>query len=133
MHLHGKGEKYSLLSLINLQEPEKYQHEYWLYTHEYMEKLKALQNANQNINCGVASNVSYFTSKNGNPCVRYNAHLSNGEVLEGRIKVFPPLMCEGSFIFFYIKDKFDNLLISQVDLSDKDNKNLIFLDIIEVA
>lgn len=115
MHLHGKGEKYSLLSLINLQEPEKYQHEYWLYTHEYIEKLKALQNANQNINCGVASNVSYFTSKNGNPCVRYNAHLSNGEVLEGRIKVFPPLMCEGSFIFFYIKD------------------NPTFLDIIEVA
>lgn len=115
VHLHGKGEKYSLLSLISLQEPTKYQHEYWYYTNTYMDKLKQLQEANPQINCAVSSNVNYFVSKNGNPCVRYNAHLPNNSELEGRIKVFPPLMVEGSFIFF------------------TPSENPVFLDIVEVA
>ena len=114
-HLHGKGEKYSLVSLINLQEPDKYLHEYWFFTHKALEKVKELQDSNPGINVGVASNINYFTSKNGNPCVRYDVRLSNGNVLDGRIKVFPPLMCEGSFIFFFVGD------------------NPTFLDIIEVA
>ena len=113
-HVHGKGEKYSLMSLINLQEPMKYKHEYWWYTGESFKKLKALQEANPFINCCIASNVSYFTSKNGNPCVRYNANI-DGETLEGRIKVYPPLMVEGSFIFFEVQN------------------NPVFLEIIQVS
>ena len=114
-HLHGKGEKYSLVSLISLQEPKKYQHEYWFYTNQYLDKLQQLQQANQHVNCAVSSNINYFVSKNGNPCARYDALMPDGTKLEGRIKVFPPLMAEGSFIFFVVPD------------------NPVFLDIIEVA
>ena len=113
-HVHGKGEKYSLLSLINLQDVSKYKHEYWLYTGESINKVQKLQEANPNILVGVASNVSYFTSKSGNPCSRYNITTTN-EFLEGRIKVYPPLMCEGSFVFFTIEN------------------NPVFLEIVEVA
>lgn len=114
-HLHGKGDKYSLVSLINLQEPEKYQHEYWWYLGESIKKLEQLQNSNPGINCCVASNINYFMSKNGNPCARYDAVIAPDNVLEGRIKVKPPLMAEGSFVFFEMRD------------------NPVFLEIIQVA
>lgn len=118
IHVNGKGTKYSLLSLINLQDPQKYQHEYWFYNGEAMEKLDSLQKTNS-IPCGVASNVKYFTSKKGNPCVRYDLIMSNDQILEGRIEAgsaqYPPhLMAEGSYVFFTV------------------GNNEVFLDIMEV-
>ena len=114
LHVNGKGTKYSLLSLINLLDPMKYQHEYWLYNGQAVEKLKALQSQNQ-IPCGIASNVKYFVSKKGNPCVRYDLQIDEDNILEGRIKAGnPPLMVEGSYVFFVFDD------------------NEVFLDILEV-
>ena len=102
IHVNGKGTKYSVLSLIDLNDPSKYQHEYWLYNGEYVEILKDLQSKNT-VPCGVASNVKYFTSKKGNPCVRYDLRIDEETFLEGRIKAGdPPLMCEGSFVFFEV-------------------------------
>lgn len=119
-HLHGKGEKYSLVSLINLRDPEKYQYEYWYYTGQSAEKVEKLQESNPDVCVGVASNISYFTSKSGNPCMRYNVTLKDGKVLDGRIKVLlgdkSYYMCyEGSFVFFYIP------------------QNPVFLEIIQVV
>lgn len=111
-HVHGKGEKYSLVSLIKLNEPDKYKHEYWSYIGTSIKKVQELQNANPGIHVGFISNVNYFTSKNGNPCARYDITLGTGETLEGRITVHPPLMYQGSFIFFEIKDNpvFPNII-----------------------
>ena len=104
LHVNGKGNKYSLLSLINLKEPNKYMHEYWLYTNESMKKLQVLQSQND-IPCGIASNIKYFVSKKGNPCVRYDIRINDEVLLEGRIKAGnPPLMVEGSFVFFLMED-----------------------------
>ena len=113
-HVNGKGSKISLRSLINLQDPTKYQHEYWYYIGESIEKVKQLQAANAGVNVGVMSNINYFISKNGNPCIRYDVQVASEEKMEGRIKVFPPLAVEGSFVFFLMPD------------------NPVFLDIIEV-
>ena len=111
-HVHGKGEKYSLVSLIKLNEPDKYKHEYWSYIGTSTKKVQELQNANPSIHVGFISNVNYFTSKNGNPCARYDITLGTGETLEGRITVHPPLMYQGSFIFFEIGDNpvFPNII-----------------------
>lgn len=111
-HVHGKGEKYSLVSLIKLNEPDKYKHEYWSYIGTSIKKVQELQNANPGINVGFISNVNYFTSKNGNPCARYDITLGTGETLEGRITVHPPLMYQGSFVFFTIEDNpvFPNII-----------------------
>lgn len=111
-HVHGKGEKYSLVSLIKLNEPDKYKHEYWSYIGTSIKKVQELQNANPGIQVGFISSVNYFTSKNGNPCARYDITLGTGEILEGRITVHPPLMCQGSFIFFTIEDNpvFPNII-----------------------
>ena len=111
-HVHGKGEKYSLVSLIKLNEPNKYKHEYWSYIGTSIKKVQELQNANPSIHVGFISNVNYFTSKNGNPCARYDITLGTGETLEGRITVHPPLMYQGSFIFFEIGDNpvFPNII-----------------------
>lgn len=111
-HVHGKGEKYSLVSLIKLNEPDKYKHEYWSYIGTSIKKVQELQNANPSIHVGFISNVNYFTSKNGNPCARYDITLGTGETLEGRITVHPPLMYQGSFIFFEIGDNpvFPNII-----------------------
>lgn len=114
-HINGKGSKFSLRSLINLREPTKYRHEYWYYIGESINKVKQLQNDNPHVNVGVVSNVNYFTSKNGNPCMRYDVQISSEEIFEGRIKVFPPLATEGSFIFFSVPD------------------NPVFLDILQVG
>lgn len=104
LHVNGKGNKYSLLSLINLKEPNKYMHEYWLYTNESMKKLQVLQSQND-VPCGIASNIKYFVSKKGNPCVRYDIRINDEVLLEGRIKAGnPPLMVEGSFVFFLMED-----------------------------
>lgn len=119
-HVNGKGSKVSLRSLIPLgdldkQESEKYKHEYWYYTGVSFDKVRLLQKANPHVNVGVMSNINYFTSKNGNPCMRYDVQDSQGERIEGRIKVFPPLAVEGSFVFFAIPD------------------NPVFLDILQVS
>ena len=114
-HVNGKGSKISLRSLINLQDPKKYNHEYWFYIGQSIEKVKALQAANPGVHVGVMSNVNYFMSKNGNPCMRYDVQVASEEKMEGRIKVFPPLAIEGSFVFFEMSD------------------NPVFLEIIQVA
>ena len=106
--------------MINLRDPEKYQYEYWYYTGQSAEKVEKLQESNPDVCVGVASNISYFTSKSGNPCMRYNVTLKDGKVLDGRIKVLlgdkSYYMCyEGSFVFFYIP------------------QNPVFLEIIQVV
>lgn len=114
LHLNGIGTKYSLLSLINLQDPQKYSHEYHLYNGEAMKILQNLQMQND-VPCGVASNIKYFTSKRGNPCVRYDIRIKDDVILEGRIKAGdPPLMVEGSFVFFLIEDNETFLNILEV-------------------
>ena len=79
---------------------------------EELDEVQELQNANPSIHVGFISNVNYFTSKNGNPCARYDITLGTGETLEGRITVHPPLMYQGSFIFFEIGDNpiFPNII-----------------------
>lgn len=114
-HLHGKGSSYSLVSLINLNTIDKHQHEYLAYIGESIKKVQALQQANPGLQVGFVSNISYFVSKNGNPCARYDLVTASGDTLAGRIKVYPPLMSEGSFVFFEVGD------------------NPVFLDIIQVA
>lgn len=114
LHVNGKGNRYSLLSLINLHDPKKYQHEYWLYNGESMKILQNLQKQND-VPCGVVSNVKYFTSKKGNPCVRYDIRVKEDVLLEGRIKAGdPPSMVEGSFVFFLIEDNDTFLNILEV-------------------
>lgn len=114
-HVHGKAGKYSLLSLINLQDPTRNQKEWWFYTDESMQKLKVLQKNNPNINVGVTTGINYFTSKRGNNCVRYNVTVDEETELEGRIACGnPPLMVEGSFIFFYVNDNPTFLQIVEV-------------------
>ena len=115
VHVHGKGEKYSVVSLINLNDIQKNSHEYWFYTDQSVNKVQGLQSANPGVNVGYVSNINYFTSKNGNPCARYDVTTGDGNVLEGRIQVNPGMMVEGSFIFFTI------------------GKNPVFLDIIQIA
>lgn len=115
-HIHGKGSKYTLLSLINLQDPEKRQHEYWHYIGEDKQKLKVLQKQNTNINVGIISSIRYFTSKNGNRCAWYNVYVDDETILEDRIVCnSPPNMVDGSFLFFFVQD------------------NPVFLQIVEVA
>lgn len=114
LHLNGIGNKYSLLSLINLQDPTKYSHEYHLYNGQAMKILQNLQSQND-VPCGVASNIKYFTSKRGNPCVRYDIRVNDDVILEGRIKAGdPPLMVEGSFVFFLMEDNETFLNILEV-------------------
>lgn len=114
LHLNGKDDRYSLLSLINLQDPTKYRHEYWLYNGEAMQKLDSLQKQNR-VPCGVAQNVKYFISKKGNPCVRYDLIINSDTILEGRIEAGNPhLMCEGSYVFFLVEDNETFLNILEV-------------------
>lgn len=105
LHVHGKNERYSLLSCINLQDPEKRMHEYWFYIGEDKKKLKSLQQTNPNLNVGVVQNVRYFLSKKGNRCCWYNVYVDDGLELEDRIQCNPlPEMVDGSFIFFLVSD-----------------------------
>lgn len=114
-HVHGKSGKYNVLSLINLQDPYKHEREWWFYTHKNIKTLKELQETNTDINVGIVSGVNYFVSKNGNNCVRYNVFVDDNIFLEGRIACGnPPLMVEGSFIFFYVDDNPVFLQIMQV-------------------
>lgn len=104
-HLHGKGEKYSLLSLINLEDPSKRKHEYAFYIDKAKEKLKLLQETNEHINVGLVSSVRPFKSKAGNSCRWYDVYLDDDTVLKDRIvcnEDFP--MVDGSFMHFYVQD-----------------------------
>lgn len=105
LHLHGKGEKYSLLSCINLEAPDKRAHEYEFYIDRSKEKLKLLQESNEHINVGLVSNVRPFVSKAGNSCRWYNVFVDNETILEDRIVCNEDtLMVDGSYIFFYMQD-----------------------------
>ena len=115
MHVHGKGDKYTLLSLINLQDPEKNQHEYWFYVDTSNEILQTLQKQNPDVNVGIISNIRYFTSKNGNRCAWYNVYVDDETILEDRIVCnSPPNMVDGSFLFFFVQDNPTFLQIVEV-------------------
>ena len=105
LHLHGKGEKYSLLSLLNLEEPMKRTHEYDFYIGRAEEKLQLLQASNEHINVGLIYGVRPFKSKAGNACRWYNVYLDDETILEDRIVCNTDmLMVDGSYIFFYVQD-----------------------------
>ena len=104
-HLHGKGEKYSLLSLINLEEPKKRLHEYDFYIDVAKEKLKLLQESNEHINIGLVYGVRPFKSKAGNQCRWYNIYIDKETILEDRIMCNESTpVVDGSFIHFYVSD-----------------------------
>jgi hypothetical protein len=116
IHLTGKGSKYTILSLLNLHDVDKHTREKQFYNGEAMSILETLQKQNTNVNVGLIDNVKYFVSKNGNSCVYYNCKVNDEIYLEQRIACGnPPLMVEGSFIFFLL------------------GNNETFLDIIEVV
>lgn len=105
LHLHGKGEKYSMLSCINLQNPDERESEYWFYVGEDVKKLKGLQDTNQNVNVGIVQNVRHFTSKSGNRCCWYNVYVDKDIYLEDRIECRNTSeMFEGKFLFFLVSD-----------------------------
>jgi hypothetical protein len=101
-HVHGKSGKYTLLSLISLQDIKKHSTEYKFYIGETNKTLIKLQRTNPDVNVGVVSNVRYFTSKNGNRCCWYNIFINKKIVLEDRIMCNAPniKMTDGSYIFF---------------------------------
>lgn len=105
IHLTGKSGKYTILSLINLHTPDKHQREWQFYNGEAVKLLYSLQEQNIDVNVGLIDGVKYFVSKNGNPCVYYNCKVNDDIYLEQRIACgSPPLMVEGSFIFFLLGD-----------------------------
>ena len=105
LHLHGKGERYSLLSLINLEDPQKRQHEYQYYTNKSKEILKLLQEDNDYINVGLVNSVRPFKSKAGNLCRWYNVFVDDETILSDRIVCNEEtLMVDGSFVFFYVAE-----------------------------
>ena len=105
LHLHGKGEKYSMLSCINLDDPKKRIHEYDFYVGHAYDKLKLLQRNNPHINVGLVYGVRPFKSKAGNECRWYNIFIDEETILEDRIMCnsdFP--IVDGSFMHFYMQD-----------------------------
>ena len=105
LHLHGKGEKYSLLSCLNLDDPKKRVHEYDFYIGNSYEKLKLLQEKYDYINVGLISSVRPFKSKAGNQCRWYNVYVDKDTILEDRIVCNDSNpMVDGSFVHFYIQD-----------------------------
>lgn len=105
LHLHGKGEKYSMLSCLNLDDPKKRVHEYDFYVGNAYKKLKLLQKKNFQVNVGLVSSVRPFKSKAGNQCRWYNVYIDEETILEDRIvcnKDFP--IVDGSFMHFYVQD-----------------------------
>lgn len=105
LHLHGKGEKYSMLSCLNLDDPKKRVHEYDFYIGNAYKKLKLLQKKNSQVNVGLVYSVRPFKSKAGNQCRWYNIYIDEDTTLEDRIvcnKDFP--IVDGSFMHFYVQD-----------------------------
>lgn len=105
LHLHGKGEKYSMLSCLNLDDPKKRIHEYDFYVGNAYKKLKLLQKKNSEVNVGLVYSVRPFKSKAGNQCRWYNIYIDEETILEDRIvcnKDFP--IVDGSFMHFYVQD-----------------------------
>lgn len=105
LHLHGKGEKYSMLSCLNLDDPKKRVHEYDFYVGNAYKKLKLLQKKNSEVNVGLVYSVRPFKSKAGNQCRWYNIYIDEDTILEDRIvcnKDFP--IVDGSFMHFYVQD-----------------------------
>lgn len=115
IHLTGKGSKYTILSLINLHDPTKHEREWQFYNGEAMNILQSLQEQNIDVNVGLVDSVKYFVSKNGNSCVYYNCKVNDDIYLEQRIACGnPPLMVDGSFIFFLLGNNETFLDIVQV-------------------
>lgn len=115
IHIHGKSGKYSLLSLINLNDIDKHTHEYAFYIDEATKKLELLQKDNPNYNVGVVSNIRPFTSKKGNRCFWYDVYINDELYLEDRIVCnVLPKMVEGSFLFFLVQDNPTFLQIIEV-------------------
>ena len=115
LHVHGKGEKYTILSCINLQDITKYPQEYRFYIGEDKEKLKLLQKTNTGLNVGIIHNVRYFTSKKGNRCCWYNVYINNSLTLEDRIQCnVMDEMVDGAFIFFLVGENPTFLEIHEV-------------------
>ena len=105
LHLHGKGEKYSMLSCINLDDPKKRMHEYNFYIGQAYEELKLLQESNDYINVGLVYGVRPFKSKAGNQCRWYNVYIDSDTILEDRIVCNEDTpMVDGSFLHFYVND-----------------------------
>lgn len=105
MHVHGKGDKYTLLSLINLMDIEKHTPEYNYYTHQSGKKLVELQKTNPDYNVGLVSNVRYFTSKAGNRCTWFDIYVSEEIQLKDMICCnAPPKFLDGSYIFFLVSN-----------------------------
>ena len=105
MHVHGKSDKYTLLSLINLMDLSKHEHEYDYYTYQSSKKLEKLQKTNPDYNVGLISNVRYFTSKKGNRCCWYNIYVNDDIKLEDMICCnAPPKFLDGSYIFFLVSE-----------------------------
>lgn len=105
LHLHGKGEKYSMLSCINLDDPKKRIHEYDFYVGNAYEKLRFLQEKNPSINIGLVYGVRPFKSKAGNQCRWYNIYVDEDTILEDRIVCNEQTpMVDGSFLHFYVGD-----------------------------
>ena len=101
VHVHGKNGRYTLLSLISLQDIEKHSTEYKFYTGQTNETLVKLQRTNPDYNVGTVSNVRYFTSKSGNRCCWYNIFVDEDIILEDRIMCNSPTrITDGSYIFF---------------------------------
>lgn len=115
IHLTGKESKYTILSLLNLHDPTKHEREWHFYNGEATNILQSLQEQNIDVNVGLIDNVKYFVSKNGNSCVYYNCKVNDDIYLEQRIACGnPPLMVEGSFIFFLLGNNETFLDIIQV-------------------
>lgn len=105
IHVHGKGEKYSLLSCINLEDIQKRKHEYDFYTGKSKEKLTKLQLENESINVGLVSGVRPFTSKKGNRCRWYDVYVNDDIILKDRIVCNENTpMVDGSYLFFFVGD-----------------------------
>ena len=115
IHVHGKGEKYSLLSCINLEDMEKRKHEYDFYTGKSKHDLVKLQKENDHINVGLVSHVRPFTSKKGNRCRWYDVYVDEETILKDRIVCNKDtLMVDGSYVFFYVQDNLTFLDIRAV-------------------
>lgn len=103
IHIQGKQDKYSILSLINLQKPDRYQREQLFYTEAGKEKLKQLQKQNPQINVGVIQKVKPFISKNGNKCSWFTIYIDEDTILEDRLLCSETqVLFEGMFVFFYM-------------------------------
>ncbi|WP_432644508.1 DNA polymerase III subunit alpha [Methanobrevibacter sp.] len=112
-HVNGQGDFYRILSLIYLDDLEKYEKEISFYTGVAIKKLEKFQKASD-IKVGLVRDIHYFKSRKNNDCVRYNVQISENKILTGKMNcVNPPKLLEGDYIYYI----------------DRDN---VFLDIVKI-